>query len=107
MVVTFRIVSALSGDIEALGGTCLEARRKEVGLRQEYVPGIRSVRRCRLQPIPAENGGDLPIDAAGSGVERLLIQKALARFEGNAAKAAEALGLSRSAFYRRLEKFGL
>jgi DNA-binding NtrC family response regulator len=40
-------------------------------------------------------------------VERFLIRKTLARFEGNAQKAAEALGLSRSAFYRRLEKYGL
>ncbi|HEX4644218.1 MAG TPA: sigma-54 dependent transcriptional regulator, partial [Verrucomicrobiae bacterium] len=40
-------------------------------------------------------------------VEKFLIQKALARFEGNARKAAESLGFSRSAFYRRLEKHGL
>jgi DNA-binding NtrC family response regulator len=40
-------------------------------------------------------------------VERVLIKKTLARFGGNAKKAAEALGLSRSAFYRRLEKYGL
>jgi DNA-binding NtrC family response regulator len=40
-------------------------------------------------------------------VERFLIRKTLARFEGNALKAAEALGLSRSAFYRRLEKYRL
>ncbi len=40
-------------------------------------------------------------------VERLLIRKTLARCDGNARKAAEALGLSRSAFYRRLEKYGL
>ena len=39
-------------------------------------------------------------------VEKLLIKKTLARFEGNARKAAESLGLSRSAFYRRLEKYG-
>src|SRR5438874_1094711 len=40
-------------------------------------------------------------------VERHLIKKTLARCDGNAMKAAEALGLSRSAFYRRLEKYGL
>jgi DNA-binding NtrC family response regulator len=39
--------------------------------------------------------------------ERLLIKKALARFEGNANHAAQALGLSRSALYRRLQKYGL
>ncbi len=37
-------------------------------------------------------------------VEACLIRKTLARFDGNAQRAAEALGLSRSAFYRRLEK---
>jgi DNA-binding NtrC family response regulator len=40
-------------------------------------------------------------------VECFLIKKTLARFDGNVSKAAEALGLSRSALYRRLEKFGL
>ncbi|MGI8734729.1 MAG: sigma-54-dependent transcriptional regulator [Pyrinomonadaceae bacterium] len=39
--------------------------------------------------------------------ERILITKALGRFEGNANRAAEALGLSRSALYRRLQKYGL
>jgi DNA-binding NtrC family response regulator len=40
-------------------------------------------------------------------VEAFLIRKALARNDGNARKAAEALGLSRSAFYRRLQQYGL
>ncbi|MGH9934790.1 MAG: sigma-54-dependent transcriptional regulator [Blastocatellia bacterium] len=40
-------------------------------------------------------------------VECFLIKKTLARFDGNVSKAADALGLSRSALYRRLEKFGL
>ena len=40
-------------------------------------------------------------------VERLLIRRALDRFDGNVTQAAEFLGLSRSALYRRLEKFEL
>lgn len=40
-------------------------------------------------------------------VERALIGKALARYEHNISHAANALGLSRTALYRRLEKYGL
>jgi DNA-binding NtrC family response regulator len=40
-------------------------------------------------------------------VEAVLIKKTLARCGGNARVAADELGLSRSAFYRRLEKHGL
>ena len=40
-------------------------------------------------------------------VDRILVQKALARFDGNVSQAANALGLSRSALYRRLQRFGL
>jgi DNA-binding NtrC family response regulator len=40
-------------------------------------------------------------------VEEFLIRKALARYDGNVSHAASALGLSRSALYRRLQRFGL
>jgi DNA-binding NtrC family response regulator len=40
-------------------------------------------------------------------VEGFLIKKALARYDGNVSQAAKALGLSRSALYRRLQRFGL
>jgi DNA-binding NtrC family response regulator len=40
-------------------------------------------------------------------VEALLIRKALARFGGNVSQAAQTLGLSRSALYRRLQRHGL
>jgi DNA-binding NtrC family response regulator len=40
-------------------------------------------------------------------VEALLIKKALSRFSGNVSHAANALGLSRSALYRRLQRYGM
>ncbi len=40
-------------------------------------------------------------------VERVLIVKAMARYEYNISQAAQALGLSRTALYRRLDKHGL
>ncbi len=66
----------------------------------------------------AVRAGDLALRAASEGsprmeemgledVECLLIKKALARFNGNVSHAASALGLSRSALYRRLQRYGL
>ncbi len=46
-------------------------------------------------------------DMSLEDVEFFLIKKALARYNGNVSQAAGALGLSRSALYRRLERFGL
>ena len=46
-------------------------------------------------------------DMSLDDVEKILIEKAMRRFEGNVSKAAEVLGLSRGALYRRLEKHGL
>jgi DNA-binding NtrC family response regulator len=39
--------------------------------------------------------------------EKYLIQKALARYQSNVSRAAEGLGLSRSALYRRLQHYGI
>lgn len=56
-----------------------------------------------MQRPQAQNLEELSLEA----VETLLIRKALQRFEGNISHAAEALGLSRGALYRRMEKYGL
>jgi DNA-binding NtrC family response regulator len=60
-----------------------------------------------LQTTPAAQLSARLEEMSLEDAERLLIKKALARFDGNANRAAEALGLSRSALYRRLQKYGL
>ena len=60
-----------------------------------------------LQNTPAAQVSARLEEMSLEDAECLLIKKALARFEGNANRAAEALGLSRSALYRRLQKYGL
>jgi DNA-binding NtrC family response regulator len=59
-----------------------------------------------LRNVTDESAGVLE-DMNLEEVERLLIQKALARHNGNVSHAAKALGLSRSALYRRLERYRL
>ncbi|HZT73109.1 MAG TPA: sigma-54 dependent transcriptional regulator [Terriglobales bacterium] len=58
--------------------------------------------------LPAADAGterleDMTLDE----VERVLVQKTMARFGGNVSQAAKALGLSRSGLYRRLERHKL
>ena len=65
-------------------------RGVDLGLRATSVGGA-----LRLEEMSLEE------------VEKHLVQRMLARHGGNVSKAAEALGLSRSALYRRLQKFGL
>ena len=71
-----------------------------------------------MSPGPQIKARDLGLSTSGGDargledmsleeVEAYLIKKALARAGGNARQAAEALGLSRSAFYRRLQQYGL
>ena len=54
----------------------------------------------------AESSGRLE-DMTLDEVERYLIRRALDRHEGNVSRAADALGLSRSALYRRLQQHDL
>ena len=64
----------------------------------------------RAPDLGLTNGGGEPRNLEEMSleeVEAFLIKKALARNDGNARRAAEARGLSRSAFYRRLQQYGL
>jgi DNA-binding NtrC family response regulator len=56
-----------------------------------------------LQPATEQRIDDMSIEE----VEALLIRKALVRYDGNVSKAAEALGLSRGALYRRMQRYAL
>ncbi len=75
----------------------------------------RAVLMCRTEQIqPGDLGLGSPRSQAQNleelsleAVESILIRKALQRFHGNVSQAAEALGLSRGALYRRMEKYGL
>jgi len=58
--------------------------------------------------LESEHAGSARIeDLSLEEVENLLIKKALARHSGNISHAADALGLSRSALYRRMQKYGV
>ena len=92
-------------------------------MRHEFPGNVREldhvIERAVLMSQGAQiKANDLGLTSASDGsprleemsleeVESFLIKKALARHDGNARKAAESLGLSRSAFYRRLQHYGL
>jgi DNA-binding NtrC family response regulator len=74
--------------------------------------GVLMARGSQIEP------DDLGLQASSTGpptlddltleeAEKMLIQQALDRFEGNVSRASDALGLSRSALYRRLQRHDL
>ncbi len=75
----------------------------------------RAVLMCRSADLQAADlgltqlrAGSLDMDDMSlESMEAALIRKALQRFQGNVTQAAEALGLSRGALYRRMEKHGI
>jgi DNA-binding NtrC family response regulator len=62
-----------------------------------------AVRSAAARTRQQREGELLPLD----DVERIAIEKALQRHDGNIAQAAAALGVSRPALYRRMSKYGL
>ena len=61
-----------------------------------------------LTTIPVTKSTSTEFDDLNlQNIEKILVQKALEKHEGNISKAAKELGLTRAALYRRLEKFNL
>ena len=103
--------------------TGFEPAAHEALIRHEYPGNVRELDHVIERAVLMAQGAqikpnDLGLTSATNGsprleemsleeVEAFLIKKALARHGGNARKAAESLGLSRSAFYRRLQHYGL
>ncbi len=103
--------------------TDFEPAAHEALMRHEFPGNVRELDHVIERAVLMAQGAtikknDLGLTSGGDGsprleemsleeVEAFLIKKALARHEGNARKAAESLGLSRSAFYRRLQHYGL
>jgi DNA-binding NtrC family response regulator len=103
--------------------TGFEPGAHEALMRHEFPGNVRELDHVIERAVLMCHGAqiktnDLGLTTVGDGsprleemsleeVEAFLIKKALARNDGNARKAAEALGLSRSAFYRRLQHYGL
>jgi DNA-binding NtrC family response regulator len=60
-------------------------------------------------PVPTATPGELPAPGTMTldELEAQMIRQSLAHFDGNISRVAKALGLSRGALYRRLEKYGI
>ena len=84
------------------------AIERAVLLATPRTPCGRRTSRCRrIGAARARRAAPTLEEMSLEDMEKFLIQKAMARHQGKAAAAAEALGLSRSAFYRRLQQYGL
>ena len=106
---------------KSLGG--LDASALQALLEHPWPGNIRELdhaieRAVLMSQGPAVKAGELGLrtgreasprieDMSLEEVECFLIKKAMARYDGNVSHAAKALGLSRSALYRRLQRYGL
>jgi transcriptional regulator of acetoin/glycerol metabolism len=86
-----------SEDTGALRDQLIQASRRVTELEAELV----RLRTTTPGETPAFEAMRL------NDVEGVLVRKAMLRCRGNVSQAARALGLSRSALYRRLQRHGL
>jgi DNA-binding NtrC family response regulator len=103
--------------------TGFESAAMQILLEHPWPGNVRELdhaieRAVLMAPGPLVKPGDLGLRAGRDGggrledmsleeVECFLIKKGMTRFDGNVSQAAKALGLSRSALYRRLQRYGL
>jgi DNA-binding NtrC family response regulator len=103
--------------------TSFEAAAMQALLEHSWQGNVRELNHVVERAVLMARGeqvasADLALRAAREGsrriedmsleeVESFLIKKALQRHDGNVSHAADALGLSRSALYRRLQRYGL
>jgi DNA-binding NtrC family response regulator len=83
---------------QAIERTMLLARKRELS-QSDFISAT-----------PADQGGTPAVAVDGmtlEQVERHMIEKAMAQHLGNISRVAKALGLSRTALYRRLERHGI
>lgn len=66
---------------------------------------------AKAEPLPAVQASTTALPAPGSmtleALEEQMIRQSVAHYQGNLSQVARALGLSRGALYRRLDKFGI
>jgi DNA-binding NtrC family response regulator len=93
---------AWPGNVRELENTLRRAALVAAGdvIRSEDL-GLGVGRFPDISLVPSEETGEASL------AERVKIERALAEANGNVSKAAESLGLSRQALYRKMEKHGL
>ncbi|MDI6448724.1 sigma-54-dependent transcriptional regulator [Anaerobaca lacustris] len=103
--------------------TAFDAASMQVLLNYTWPGNVRQLdhtveRAVLMAQGPTVRAGDLGLEAAFDNrpaldemtieqAEQMLIRKALSRFQGDISHAAESLGLSRGALYRRMEKYDI
>jgi DNA-binding NtrC family response regulator len=105
-------------DVEGFSAAAMDALRTHRWpgnvreLRHSVERSVLMARGRRIEPGDLglrrrEDGSEPSEELTLQEAERLMIEKALERHQGNVSRAAESLGLSRSALYRRLKSLGI
>jgi DNA-binding NtrC family response regulator len=97
-------VAELAGIVREACGQCAAAERREIATA-DFPARLRHAREA--QALPPRDEPPIDLEQVLQGLERQLIERALARAKGNKTKAAELLGLTRPRLYRRLVQLGL